>query len=156
MSRIRIFVSFDGEHDADLRDLLSAQSMNPGSVFELSALSKGGAMSEAWIASSRHQIRAAEEVVMICGEHTNVSARMAAELRIVQEEGKPYLLLWGRREFTCTKPTGAKPTDAMYSWTPAILANQMSAILRASKPLEVPESCKRYLSSRARAEVGGR
>ncbi len=153
MPRIRIFVSFDGDHDADLHDLLHAQSMRPGSAFEFSARSQGGAMTEAWTASSRTQIRAAEEVVVICGEHTNASPRVATELRIVQEEGKPYLLLWGRRELMCTKPNGAKPTDAMYSWSPDILESQMSATLRNSKPLEVPESCKRLTpptSARAR------
>ncbi len=143
MPRIRIFVSFDGDHDADLHDLLQAQSMRPGSVFEFSARSQGGAMTAAWTNSSHTRICAADEVVVICGEHTNASPRMAAELRIAQEEGKPYLLLWGRRELMCTKPDGAKPSDAMYSWTHDVLESQMSTTLRNSKPLEVPESCKR-------------
>jgi hypothetical protein len=43
----------------------------------------------------------------------------------------------------CTKPEGAKSTDAMYSWTRDILESQISATLRNSNPLEVPESCKR-------------
>jgi hypothetical protein len=68
---------------------------------------------------------------------------VAAELRIAREEGKPYLLLWGRRELMCTKPEGAKPSDAMYSWTRDILESQLSATLRNAGPLEVPESCKR-------------
>jgi len=143
MSRIRIFVSFDGDHDADLQHLLHAQSLRPGSAFEFSARSQGGEMTDAWTTSSRTRIRNADEVVMICGEHTNESPRAAAELRIVHEEGKPYLLLWGRRELMCTKPEGAKPSDAMYSWTRDILESQMSATLRESKPLVVPESCKR-------------
>ncbi len=143
MSRIRIFVSFDGDHDADLHDLLHAESTRPDSAFEFSARSQGGAMTEAWTATSRTRIRAADEVVVICSEHTNASPRVAAELRIAQEEEKPYLLLWGRRELMCTKPEGAKPSDAMYSWTRNILESQMSQVLRNSKPLEVPESCKR-------------
>ena len=80
---------------------------------------------------------------MICGEHTNDSARVAAELRMAQEEGKPYMLLWGRRERMCTKPSGARPSDAMYSWTPDVLENQIGATLRSSRPPVVPESCKR-------------
>jgi len=143
MPNIRIFVSFDGDHDADLHDLLHAQSVRHGSAFEFSARSQGGAMTEAWTASSRTRIRDADEVVVICGEHTNASPRVAAELRIAQEEGKPYLLLWGRRELMCTKPVGAKPADAMYSWTRDILESQMSLTLRNSKPVEVPESYKR-------------
>jgi len=71
---------------------------------------------------------------------------MAAELRIIHEEGKPYLLLWGRRERMCTKPEGAKSTDVMYSWTREILERQMNETLRISKPPVVPESCKRSKS----------
>jgi hypothetical protein len=144
--RIRIFVSFDGDRDGDLHDLLYAQSIEPGSRFELSAHSQGGEMTEARSASSRTRIRTSDEVVVICGEHTNASPGVAAELRIAQEEGKPYLLLWGRRERMCTKPEGARSSDAMYSWTPNILENQMWATLRSAKPLEVPESCKRARS----------
>jgi hypothetical protein len=143
MTRIRIFVSFDGEHDVDLHDRLAAQSVTPGSGFELSARSHGGAVTEAWIVSSRTRIRAADEMVVICGEHTHASPRVAAELRIAQQESKPYLLLWGRRERMCTKPEGARPTDAMYSWSPDVLERQMGLTHRNSKPLEVPESLKR-------------
>ena len=143
MPRIRIFVSFDADVDADLHDLLHAQSIRPGSAFELSAHSPSGEMTEARTVSSRARIRTADEVVVICGEHTNASPGVAAELRIAQEEEKPYLLLWGRRDLMCTKPDAAKTTDAMYSWTRDVLESQMSATLRNSKPLEVPESCKR-------------
>ena len=143
MPRIRIFVSFDGDHDTDLHDLLQAQSMRPGSAFEFLAHSQAGTMTEAWTAGSRTRICAADEVVVICGEHTNASPRVAAELRIAQEEGKPYLLLWGRRDLMCTKPDGAKATDAMYSWARDILESEMSAKLRKAKPTEVPEECMR-------------
>lgn len=133
MSRIRIFVSFDGDHDSDLHDRLHTQSMLPGSTFEFSARSQGGAMTEAWTASSRTRIRDADEVVVICGEHTNDCPRVAAELRIAQEEKRPYFLLWGRRERMCTKPKTAKPADGMYSWTWEILQSQFLALRRATR-----------------------
>ena len=47
-------------------------------------------------------------MIVICGEHTEASPGMSAEIRIAQEEKTPYFLLWGRRESLCTKPTGAK------------------------------------------------
>jgi hypothetical protein len=133
MPRILIFVSFDGDHDSDLHDLLHAQSMTPGSPFEFSARSQGGAMTEAWTESSRTRIRAADEVVVICGEHTNASPQVAAELRIAQEEKRPYFLLWGRRGLMCTKPKTAKPADGMYSWTWEILPSQILSIHRAAR-----------------------
>jgi hypothetical protein len=140
---IRIFVSFDGDHDVDLLDRLHSDLMKPGSTFELCARSRGRTMSEAWTESSRTRIRAADEVVVICGEYTDASERMAAELRITQEEHKPYVLVWGRRERMCTKPAGARRDDAMYSWSRDILETQMNASLRNAKPFQVPESCKR-------------
>jgi hypothetical protein len=130
MTRIRIFVSFDSEHDADLHDRLQAESTRPGSSFEFSACSRGGAMTPAWTASSRSRIRAADEVVVICGEHTDASPRVAAELRMAQEEERPYLLLWGRRELMCTKPTTARNADSMYSWTWEILQSQIVSLAR--------------------------
>ena len=68
---------------------------------------------------------------------------MAAELRIAQEEEKPYLLLWGRREMMCTKPHGARSSDAMYRWTRDTPESQMAATIRDAKPVDVPDRCKR-------------
>ena len=56
--------------------------------------------------------------------------RVFAELRIAQEEQKPYFLLWGRREIMCTKPTGAKSSEGMYSWTSQILQDQITLTTR--------------------------
>ncbi len=42
---------------------------------------------------------------------------MANEVTIAQEEEKPYFLLKGRKDKTCTKPTTAKQTDKIYDWT---------------------------------------
>ena len=69
--------------------------------------------------------------------------RVSAELRIAQEEQKPYFLLWGRREIMCTKPVGSKRDEGMYSWTWGILQNQIVTTLRQAEPLEIPENCKR-------------
>ncbi len=143
MPRIRIFISYDGDHDTDLGDRLRAQCESSNSAFEFAAQSQGGEITPAWTRNSRTRIESADEVVVICGEHSDASPHMAAELRIVQEEGKPYLLLWGRREQMCTRPEGARADDPMYSWTQDILATQLAAALRKSKPLEVPDRLKR-------------
>ena len=73
---------------------------------------------------------------------------VSLELAIAQEEEKPYMLLWGRRDKMCTKPDGARKLDAMYSWTRETLETQISATIRDSKPLVVPENCKRLQPSR--------
>jgi len=100
-------------------------------------------MTDLWEETVRRRISEADEVIVICGEHTAASMRMSTELRIAQEEEKPYFLLWGRRESMCTKPVGAKRDEGMYSWTWEILQNQIVTTLRNAKPLEIPERYKR-------------
>jgi len=58
---------------------------------------------------------AGEEVIVICVS-TPRTDRMNAEMRIAQEEQKPYLLLGGRDRM-CSMPIGVKRTACMYSWT---------------------------------------
>ena len=143
MARTRVFVSFDREHDADLVALLRSQAKRPESTFDVLAGAHGGSASELWEERVRAEIQSADEVVVICGEHTHASKRVADELAIAREESKPYLLLWGRREKMCTKPDGATSSDAMYSWTRDVLESQISMVLQNSKPRPVPENCKR-------------
>ncbi len=143
MGNVHIFLSFDLDHDQDLHDLLLEQSLTRASGFEISARSEARTMTDLWDEKLRRRICAADEVIVICGEHTAASARVGAELRIAQEEQKPYFLLWGRRESMCTKPVGSKRDEGMYSWTWEILQNQIVTTLRQAEPLEIPEQYKR-------------
>ena len=148
MTRIRVFVSFDREKDLDLSKLLISQSRRPGSSFEVTKSEGSDASHPGWGSGARTEIRAADVVLVICGENTHESILVSLELAIAQEEEKPYMLLWGRRDEMCTKPDGVRKTDAMYSWTRDILESQISATLRDSKPLVVPENCKRLQPQR--------
>jgi hypothetical protein len=143
MEQVRIFMSFDLAHDRDLRDRLVRESLRVGSGFEISASSESGAMTDAWNERMRRLIGAADEVIIICGEHTQDSMQVGAEIGIAQEAQKPYFLLWGRREVMCTKPMGARSGDSMYSWTPTILHDQVVTTLRIAQPIEVPQHYKR-------------
>jgi hypothetical protein len=129
--RIRVFVSYDRESDADLYDLLAEKASKESCRFEVTARSSGHSAAES-DAALRRAIRQADQVIVICGEHTESSVSMATELRVAQEEERPYVLLWGRRERMCTKPLTAKPADAIYSWTWEILERQLVTVLRAA------------------------
>jgi hypothetical protein len=135
-SKIRVFVSYDREHDGELHDLLVEQASKAASGFEISARSRAQSPTDLWDKGLRREIRAADEVIVICGERTDCSERVGTELRIAQEEERPYFLLWGRRELMCTKPATAKRADSMYSWTWEILQNQILTILRAARSKE--------------------
>jgi len=126
MSKTDVFVSFDVDHDGELYELLLEQSTAPGSGFAVSGGSERPAVPDLWRERARRRIREAGQVIVICGEHTEASISVSAELRIVQEERTPYFLLWGRREIMCTKPIGAKPAEGMYSWTQQILQDQIA------------------------------
>jgi len=117
MAAARVFTSFDFDHDEDLRNLLVGQSKNPDSPFKLADWSVKEHMTGDWKEKVRRRIRSVDQVVVICGEHTNTATGVAIELKIAQEEKKPYFLLYGRSSKTCTKPTTALSTDKMYKWT---------------------------------------
>jgi hypothetical protein len=143
MADVRVFMSFDVEHDRDLGDLLCEQSNRPGSGFQVSARSEAGVVTDRWCEAARRRIREADQVIVICGEHTGSSDRIDSELRITKEEDKPYFLLWGRRELMCTMPTRATRAESMYSWSWDILLQQITETLRNARPLDVPEHYKR-------------
>ena len=126
MSGIQVFVSFDIEHDEDLYELLVAQSKASSLGFSVSGGSKRSSTADPATGSVRRRIREADQVIVICGEHTETSKPVNAELAIAQEEKIPYFLLWGRRYSMCTKPSGAKTAEGMYSWTRQILEDQIT------------------------------
>jgi hypothetical protein len=134
-------MSFDLDHDRDLHDRLLAQSQR--AVFAIASRSEGGEMTAAWTERVRGRIVDSDEVIVICGEYTDSSDRMRAELEIAQAEKKPYVLLWGRRESMCKKPRSARADDGMYLWTPAMLEQQLAHGIRKIREREVPESMKR-------------
>lgn len=134
--RSSVYVSFDVEHDRELYERLLVQSGGAGFIVSGRSELLGTTFAGVQI---RPLIRDADQLIVICGEHTELSACMATELRIAQEEGRPYFLLWGRRGSMCKKPVGARSADGMYSWTREILQDQVSCGLRRSRALAASE-----------------
>lgn len=117
MAAKRAFISFDFDHDEDLRNLLAGQAKNPDTPFQFSDWSAKEVMSGDWKEKIRGRVRQTDLTIVICGEHTHTASGVSAELSISREEKKSYFLLWGRSEKTCTKPTTAEPSDKIYKWT---------------------------------------
>ncbi len=117
MAKVRLFISFDFDHDEDLRNLLVGQARNPDSPFEIVDLSLREPLSGDWKDKVRNRIRRVDQICVICGEHTDTASGVSIELSIAQEEGKPYFLLWGRKDKTCVLPRSAKQSDNIYKWT---------------------------------------
>lgn len=117
MAKKRTFISFDYDHDSDLKNLLVGQARNSDSPFEITDMSIKEAIDYNWKAKARTRIKGCDVVVVICGKYTNTATGVSAELKIAQEEGVSYFLLYGRSTGNCVKPIGAKSTDKMYKWT---------------------------------------
>lgn len=112
----RAFISFDFDHDEELRNSLVGQAKLPDSPFSIADYSLRAPLTERWKVEVRDRIRRADLAIVICGEYTDTAKGVAAELTITQEEEKPYFLLWGRPNKICKKPAMAKNSDNIYSW----------------------------------------
>ena len=149
---IRIFVAYDVDHDQDLCDRMLVSSGSQG-IFEISGRSHGGAMTEPWQQKTQARIAAADQVVVVCGEHTDKSERVATELGMAREQELPVILLWSRREGMCKKPSGTRPADSMYGWTPDVLREQLLANQRKARALRVPQRLKRMTPPEPKAKA---
>ena len=117
MAMKRAFISFDFDHDEELRNALVGQARNPDSPFNIADWSVQEPFTGNWQAKVRDRIRRTDLTIVICGEHTHSARGVAAEMAITQEEGTPYFLLNGRPNKTCTKPAMALNSDKIYKWT---------------------------------------
>lgn len=113
----RAFISFDFDHDEDLRNLLAGQSKHPDTPFEIKDRSLKEPLTGDWKEKVRRRMDNIDVVIVICGEYTHTAAGVSAELTIAREAKRPYFLLWGRNGKTCTKPTSALASDKIYEWT---------------------------------------
>lgn len=117
MAKKRVFISFDYDHDLDLKNLLVGQAKNEDSPFEIADFSIKEAISEDWKKKARTRIKGCDVVAVICGEYTDTASGMSAEVKIAQEEKVNYFLLWGRKDKPCKKPKAAHDSDKIYKWT---------------------------------------
>ena len=117
MAAKRVFISFDYDHDEDLRNLLAGQAKNPDSPFSIQDWSVKDPIPGDWKAKVRSRIRRTDLTIVLCGEHTHTASGVSAELEITREVGNDYFLLWGRKDKTCRPPHAAYASDKMYKWT---------------------------------------
>lgn len=117
MAKQRIFISYDYDHDQDIKMLLVGQSKYPDSPFEFQDASVKEHLPGDWKAKVRMRISRCDQVMVLCGHHTHTATGVAVELAIAREIEKRYFLLAGRRDGKSKKPTTATHSDKMYKWT---------------------------------------
>jgi hypothetical protein len=116
VAKTRVFISFDYDHDLDLRNLLAGQAKLPDSPFEISDWSVKVA-SVGWKDDARRRISASSQCVVLCGHHTNTATGVSEEIKMARAVGKPYFLLGGRSSGVNRKPAAALTSDKIYDWT---------------------------------------
>ncbi|HIJ01954.1 hypothetical protein A2533_01270 [Candidatus Falkowbacteria bacterium RIFOXYD2_FULL_35_9] len=117
MNKKRTFISFDFDHDEELRNLLVGQAKNPDSPFEITDYSLKEPFTGDWKEKVRNRIKKTEVAIVICGHHTDTASGVSAELSISKEERISYFLICGRSDGKFTKPTSAGSNDKVYNWT---------------------------------------
>ncbi len=117
MAMKRAFISFDFDHDEELRDALVGQARMADSPFSIADWSVHEPFDTRWRQEVRARIRRTDLTIVICGRYTHDAKGVAAELTITREENNPYFLLKGRPNYTCTKPRQARKADKIYDWT---------------------------------------
>lgn len=117
MEKQRVFISFDYDHDVDLKNLLIGQSKNPDSPFEIIDMSIKESILHNWQEYARFRIKRCDVVIVICGEHTDSAKGIDLEIKISNEENKPYYLLKGRADKLCLKPKSSRYYDKLWPWT---------------------------------------
>lgn len=115
-TKVPVFMSFDYDHDDDLKILLAGQAELADSPFFIQDLSIKEASSD-WKDKARARIKRADQVIVICGKHTHTATGVNVEIGIARDEKKPYFLLAGRADGGNKKPTAASDSDKMYEWT---------------------------------------
>jgi hypothetical protein len=116
MAKTRVFISFDYDHDLDIKTMLVGQATHPDTPFEFTDASVKEPLTGDWKEKVKRRLQNVDQVCVLCGEYTATASGVNVEVRLAQEIGKPYFCLAGRPGKS-KKPTAAKSTDKLYEWT---------------------------------------
>jgi len=87
MAKTRVFVSYDYEHDSDLKDTLIAQSKLPDSPFSINDLSLSEKVSD-WQQKARAAIEKCDVFVLLLGNHAHQATGVRREAKMARQIGK--------------------------------------------------------------------
>ncbi len=115
MTKKRAFISFDYDHDEDLRNLLVGQAKNPDSPFDIADWSVKEPWPQLeWEQRCLEKIKRTDGTVVLVGEHTSRASGVLAEIRLAKQAGVPYFGIHGRSGKSCPAPAGL---EKVYNWT---------------------------------------
>ncbi len=115
--KTKVYISYDYDHDQDLKNLLVGQSRNPDSPFFVEDHSIK-VETAGWKADARKRITRSEVMIVICGRYTHRATGVTAEIEIARDEDVRFYLLKGRKEGAMRRPKGTSWFfDELHPWT---------------------------------------
>jgi hypothetical protein len=117
VTKKRIFISFDYDHDEGAKTMLAGQAKLEDSPFDFKDGSVKEHLTGNWQEKVERRMDNIDVVIILCGGYTHTAKGVSAELTIAQQKNIPYFLLAAYSDKTCTKPTAATQTDSVYRWT---------------------------------------
>ena len=115
MSEKRLFISFDYDHDDELRHHFLAQAERY-SKHKIINHSLPGEVDDRWTLEAKSRIGESDFVVFICGVNTHSAKGVEVEMTITQQLKRPHFLLQGRPKCKCSRPTGASAKSKIHRW----------------------------------------
>jgi hypothetical protein len=115
LPKVRVFISYDLDHDNDLKIRLIDHGTREGSPFAISDWSIRELAAD-WRDKAAKRISHVDLVFVICGEHTDTATGVNNEIALARETCRPYFLLEGRYGRS-KRPGTALATDTLYDWS---------------------------------------
>lgn len=124
MSKKRVFISFDFDHDRALKEFIIGQSKLPGSPFEVIDHSlKEAAPEREWKEKARARIRRVDIVLVVVGQLTHRAPGVLAEVAMAREENIPIVQMIGYANRNCPAVESA---GRLYAWSWQNLKNLLT------------------------------
>lgn len=117
MTKQRVFISFDYDHDEDIKILLVGQAKKSDSPFDFKDASVKEPLTGDWKEKVKGRLKNCDQMVVLCGTSTDTANGVSAEMEIAQDMKLPYFLLAGYSDKVCKKPKASASGDKMYNWT---------------------------------------
>lgn len=87
MAKTKLFVSYDYEHDSNLKDTLISQSKLPDSPFSINDLSLRETVSD-WQQQARTAIEKCDVFIVLLGDNSHQAKGIQREVRMARQIGK--------------------------------------------------------------------
>lgn len=111
----KVFISFDFEKDAFLRNAMVGQAKYDDSPFEIEDWSVNEPWADhEWERKCLEKIKRTDLVIVMVGERTHNRPGVKAEIAMAKKAGVPVVGVRGYQDRDCPRPQGL---DGYYKWT---------------------------------------